>query len=200
MGSAALALAWIASLAPLLLERGGALVLGGDSTSAPRSALCGLIWIALAGMPRVHIGPADLRKWSTGVLGAAPVLALALGLDISAGASRPRAVVVAGQVLLFVALSALAADLGMRSLRSRRIHAAVWFVGALGLALLDLAMSWGPRTAVPSEQGWISGAAQFSPLHWALGAVDGSPAPFAAFAFLIALCALSWLTGKERVQ
>lgn len=201
MGSAALCLAWLASLAPLLLERAGWLVLAeADPQSAPRLVLCALPWIALAGAPRARLGPIDLRGWWGACMACLPVLALALALDIANGGSQPRVVRLALWCLAFIALSALAADLARAGRSASRLHASLWIAGVLGLPLLQVAFSFGARSGDASAPTWLQLAAQCSPLQWALATLERSPPPHAALLLLIALCAVAALGARRSAQ
>ncbi len=197
MGPAALVLAWLASLAPLILEREGALDLSDSGAgAAPRLALCTLAWIAVAGLPRATLGPRDLRAWWGGLMACVPVLALALALDVERGSSWPRCAKAIAWALAFIALSALAAELARARLVSSRVHAALWIALVPGLPLLQAALSFGSHSADSLAPEWSRSAAQCSPLHWALAAVDGSPSPYGPGILLIGLCLAAALTNR----
>ncbi len=197
MGPAALVLAWLASLAPLILERAGVLDLSDSGLEAtPRLALCALAWIALAGLPRATIGARDLCAWWGSLMACVPVLALALALDLERGSAWPRCASAIAWALAFIALSALAAELSRSRRASSRLHATLWMALVLGLPLLHAALSFGARSGDSLAPAWSKSAAQCSPLHWALAAVDGSPSPFGPGILLISLCLAAALTTR----
>ncbi len=203
MGPAALVLAWLLSIAPLVLERAGVLDLSaGKSDASVRLGAGALVWIALAGMPRASVGASDSRAWWGSCMAFLPVLTLATVLDLANGLAFHLKAVNAVLALLFVALSALAADLARRRLRSQRVHAALWFACILGAPLFAAAFSWGARPAASQPPAWASIAANFSPLQWAFGSMSASQLPFAApaaFATLVAMCAIASLTSRGEV-
>src|SRR5262245_2159935 len=110
MRPAAAVLAWLASLAPLLLERAGFLDFGAaGQDSTPRLGVCALVSIAVAGAPRARTGTFDAAAWWTSTLVCLPVLAAALALDQASGAALASSTWSAISALAFVALGALAA-------------------------------------------------------------------------------------------
>lgn len=197
MGPAALVLAWLVSLAPLMLEREGVLDLSGSSAQAtPRLALCALAWIAVAGLPRATVGARDLRAWWGSFMACVPVLALALALDVERGSPWPRSASAIAWALGFIALSALAAEMARPRRVSSQLHAALWIALVPGLPLLQAALSFGARSGDSLAPAWSRSAAQSSPLYWALAAVDGSPSPFGPVILLIALCLAAAFTSR----
>jgi hypothetical protein len=195
MHIAALALTWLASLAPLLLERFGVLEFAaGPGGAAPRLGLCALVWLALAGAPRWREIPFDGRHWWGGALAAVPVLCLACLLD-GAGSPAGKAPWAAGSfAAVAVALSALASDLAAGRTPARRVHGALWLATSLGLPLLWVAFHWGTRVAPAATPAFLDFLCSCSPLRWAFEvAREGASARswIGAAAFLSALCALA---------
>ncbi|HTF87992.1 MAG TPA: hypothetical protein VK843_06250 [Planctomycetota bacterium] len=198
MGPAALVLAWCLSLMPLLLERGGSLDLGAADAS-PRVALIGLVWIALAGMPRAAVGIWDPRAWWVSTMVALPVLVLGFALDQASGSAGPHPEVHGLAVLGFVALAALAADLARRRPRAHAVHAALWFACVAGVPLFAAALGWGAREVGSLAPAWTRSVASFSPLQWSMDSLLGRAPPSAVFAALagsVALCAIAALTSR----
>lgn len=196
MAPRAILFAWVLSLAPLLLERGGALDLGAlPPDASPRAALVGWVWVALAGVPRAVVRRFETANWAATIFAALPVLTLAGALDARAGASASAAIATWVFTLLLLSLLSLAADLAARPLASRALHAGLWFSLVVGLPLLVAAMEWGARSAFARAPSWLAAAALASPLRGLFEAVDHAPAwdgrSLAPLALAAALCAMT---------
>lgn len=217
MHSAALALVWLASLVPLLLERSGALDLdAGAPGAAPRVGLCALVWLALGGAPRARIlGDStaanagarnfDAPGWWASAMAALPVLALAALLD--GGVARPASAALDPALLawksaaiaaLLVTLALLASDLARTTRRAHALHAVLWFAFVLGLPLFLAATRYGARVEPGPAPGALEGLASASPLAWALALARGPAASFPALLSLLGLCALTALAARAH--
>lgn len=196
MAPRAIAFAWVLSLSPLLLERGGALDLGAlPSDASPRCALVGWVWVAIAGVPRIGERRFEAAPWAAAVFAALPVLSLAAALDARAGATDAAATATLVFALLLLALTSLAAELAARPRASRALHAGLWFSLVAGLPLLVAAMEWGARSAFARAPSGLAALALASPLRGLFDAVERAPAwdgrTAAPLALAAALCALS---------
>jgi hypothetical protein len=185
------------SLAPLLLERSALLDLSAlDGETAARTALCALPWLVAAGLPRHDRAPFCARSWWSGCMVCLPVLALAMALDLEAGAPAALAAKTSVVLLVMIGLSALAADIARSKPAARRVHAALWIGGCAGLPLLAASLRSGPQMEKPLPE-WLERLAGASPLDWAWHAAHATPAPWAALIAALALAGLSAALARE---
>lgn len=197
MAPAAWVVAWVAALAVLLLERSGQLdLMAWGVDCAPRTALCSLPWLVLAGLPRLGTRGFDARAWGAGCMVCLPVLVLAVALDLEAGVAWPRALQTLLPAWSLVGLSALAADVARARTLARHVHAVCWTLVCVLLPMLVESLQWGPRVAgrVP---GWIETLARTSPLDWAWASVQGAPAPWPALSATLGLLVLCGGLARE---
>jgi len=158
VGSAALVVAFLASIAPgaiaWLPGRGWSL------TGSSWLALALLPWIALAGLPRGRAGGAG----PIAIVGLAlPALATAAGFDLAAGLPAAGLARLAGWGLLLVAALALAAE------RGGTLHAALWLLTVPASAFLLHALT---RVGTLASSDLLGRVLATSPLAWPLSALE----------------------------